>query len=184
MDLQDNRNNGRNPGRSIDRLLAGAIVLLAAALIWVVSGTLEVRVVNAGDHAPDFKIVSDSGRTYTRSDFGGKLLVLNFWATWCAGCIQEITALDAFQRTFATQGVVVLGVSMDTNEMRYKQFLKRFPVSFVTMRDPSWDISASYGTFQLPESYIIDRSGKVVEKIIAAHDFMDPQFMARVKAML
>jgi cytochrome c biogenesis protein CcmG/thiol:disulfide interchange protein DsbE len=168
----------------VDRIFAGLIIALAAALIWVVSGTLQERITNAGDKAPDFKIVSDSGRTYTRSDFGGKLLVLNFWASWCAPCVEEVPSLDAFQRTMATDGVVVLGVSIDTNEKRYKQFLDRFHVNFPTARDPNADISSSYGTFQIPETYIIDRTGRVREKIISNQNWMDPQFLARVKAML
>ena len=171
-------------GRNIDRLLAGAIVLLAALLIYKVSGTLDVRVTNAGDQAPDFKIVSDSGRTYTRSDFGGKVLVLNFWASWCAPCVQEAPSLDAFQRTMATEGVVVLGVSIDTNDKRYQQFLKRFRISFPTARDPEANVSSSYGTFQIPETYIIDSTGKVREKVISNQNWMDPEFITRVKAML
>lgn len=171
-------------GRNIDRLLAGAIVLLAGALIWVVSSTLEVRVTNAGDQAPDFKIVSDSGRTYTRSDFGGKLLVLNFWASWCAPCVQEAPTLDAFQRTMATEGVVVLGVSIDSSDKRYQQFLKRFRITFPTARDPEANISSSYGTFLIPETYIIDSTGKVREKVISSQNWMDPNFISRVKAML
>ena len=171
-------------GRNIDRLLAGAIVLLAGALIWVVSSTLEVRVTNAGDQPPDFKIVSDSGRTYTRSDFGGKLLVLNFWASWCAPCVQEAPTLDAFQRTMATEGVVVLGVSIDSSDKRYQQFLKRFRITFPTARDPEANISSSYGTFLIPETYIIDSTGKVREKVISSQNWMDPNFISRVKAML
>lgn len=171
-------------GRNIDRLLAGAIVLLAGALIWVVSSTLEVRVTNAGDQAPDFKIVSDSGRTYTRSDFGGKVLVLNFWASWCAPCVQEAPTLDAFQRTMATEGVVVLGVSIDSSDKRYQQFLKRFRITFPTARDPEANISSSYGTFLIPETYIIDSTGKVREKVISSQNWMDPNFITRVKAML
>jgi cytochrome c biogenesis protein CcmG/thiol:disulfide interchange protein DsbE len=171
-------------GRNIDRLLAGAIVLLAAALIYVVSGTLDVRVTNAGDQAPDFKIVGDSGRTYTRSDFGGKLLVLNFWASWCAPCVKEAPSLDAFQRTMATEGVVVLGVSIDTNDKRYQQFLKRFRISYPTARDPEANVSSSYGTFLIPETYIIDSTGKVREKVISDQNWMDPDFINRIKAML
>ncbi len=171
-------------GRNIDRLLAGAIVLLAAALIYVVSGTLDVRVTNAGDQAPDFKIVGDSGRTYTRSDFGGKLLVLNFWASWCAPCVKEAPSLDAFQRTMATDGVVVLGVSIDTNDKRYQQFLKRFRISYPTARDPEANVSSSYGTFLIPETYIIDSTGKVREKVISDQNWMDPDFINRIKAML
>jgi cytochrome c biogenesis protein CcmG, thiol:disulfide interchange protein DsbE len=165
-------------------MLVGAIVVLAAALVWVVSGTLQERVINAGDNAPDFKIVSDSGRTYTRKDFGGKLLVLNFWASWCEPCVQEVPSLAAFQREMAPDGVVVLGVSIDTNQKRYQQFVQRFRVNFPTARDPKADISSSYGTFQIPETYVIDNTGKVREKIISNQNWVDPAFVARVKAML
>ena len=167
-----------------DQILVGLMVGMAIALVWVVAGTLEPPIISAGDKAPEFRIITDRGYAISPTQFDGKLLVLNFWATWCAGCVQEITSLNAFQKTFASRGVVVCGVSMDASEMRYKRFLQRFPVSFVTARDPTWNISASYGTFQLPETYIIDRSGKVVEKIIAAHNFMDPDFLARIQKML
>lgn len=169
---------------TVDRLLVGAIVVLAAALVWVVSGTLKDRVINAGDTAPDFKIISDEGRTFTRKDFGGKLLVLNFWASWCEPCVEEVPSLEVFQKVMAPQGVVVLGVSIDANEKRYQQFVQRFHVNFATARDPKADISSSYGTFQIPETYLIDSTGKVREKIISNQNWVDPQFLARVKAML
>lgn len=167
-----------------DRILLTLTVVMTVALAWVVAGTLGQPVVNASDRAPSFTAVTDQGVKISPSQFGGKLLVLNFWATWCAGCVEEITSLDAFQRKFASDGVVVLGVSMDQNENRYKSFLRRFPVAFATMRDASWDISSSYGTFQLPETYIIDRSGKVLEKIIAAHNFMEAGFIVRIQRQL
>ena len=160
------------------------IVALTGALIWVVSGTLEAKVVNVGDTAPDFRVVSDSGKVLTRSDFGGKLLVLNFWASWCAPCVEEVPSLDALHRQFKDQGVVVLGVSLDNNEKLYRQFLDRFKVSFPTSRDSAADISYNYGTFQIPETYLIDSKGKVVEKIISNTNWMDPAFLARVKSYL
>lgn len=160
------------------------MALLTAGLVWVVAGTLEVRVVNAGDTAPDFSIVTEHGKTVTRSDFGGKLLVLNFWASWCPPCITELPSLNEFAKEYASQGVVVLGVSIDKNEHLYKNFLLQRQVAFDTARDPEADISASYGTFQIPETYLIDRNGKVLEKVISNQDWMDTQFLARVKGML
>jgi peroxiredoxin len=169
---------------SLDRILIAAMALLTAGLVWVVSGTLEVRIVNAGDTAPNFSIVTEHGKTVTRSDFGGKLLVLNFWASWCPPCITELPSLNQFATEFASQGVVVLGVSIDKNEHLYKNFLAQRQVAFETARDPEANISGSYGTFQIPETYIIDRNGKVLEKVISNMDWMDPQFLARVKGML
>ncbi len=167
-----------------DRILLGLVLALGVTLAWVVYPTLDDGIIRVGDKAPDFKVVTDSGRTITRSDFGGKLLVLHFWATWCAGCVQEIPSLDVFEREYGPPGVVVLGVSVDANEKLYRRFMEQFQVSYATSRDPSWDIAASYGTFQLPESYVIDSSGKVVQKIIAAQNWADPEFVQSLKKLL
>lgn len=167
-----------------DWALLGSIVLLGAALVWVVGGTLEPKITNAGDTAPNFKVVTEDGKTITRSDFGGKLLVLNFWASWCPPCVAETPSLEEFAREFAPQGVVVVGVSSDTNADRYHQFIKRYGITFETALDPSADISARYGTFQIPETYLIDRNGKVLEKVISDQNWMDPEFLARIRRML
>jgi peroxiredoxin len=160
------------------------IVAMAVGLAYVVSGSLEEPITKVGDRAPHFKVVTEAGKTITPADFGGKLLVLNFWATWCPGCIQEMTALDRFQQAMGPQGVVVVGISMDANEALYRRFLTQYPLSIQTARDPSWEISASYGTFQLPETYVIDKTGHVVQKVIAAKNFMDPAFLDTIKKLL
>jgi cytochrome c biogenesis protein CcmG/thiol:disulfide interchange protein DsbE len=165
-------------------MLLGSIALLGAALVWVVSGTLEQRVVNAGDKAPNFHLTTDRGRNVTVDNFGGKLLVLNFWATWCPPCVEETPSLEEFAREMGPEGVVVLGVSVDRNQDLYRKFLERYKIPFETVRDPEANVPASYGTFQYPETYIIDRSGRVVEKIISNVNWMDPQFVAHVRAML
>jgi len=167
-----------------DRILAGLMVALVAALGWVVSGSLEEPITKVGDAAPAFRVQTENGKTLTEKDFGGKLLVLNFWASWCAPCVQEVPSLDEFQKEFASQGVIVLGVSVDKNKELYQRFRDQYNVSFGTSRDPEWDLAAKYGTFQLPETYIIDRSGKVVQKVIAAQNWMDSKFLESVKKLL
>ena len=170
--------------KRIDVFGWGFILLLGVLLIYIVSGTLEPRITNAGDTAPNFKITTDDGKTITPSDFGGKILVLNFWASWCPPCVSETPSLEQFSRALAPQGVVVVGISQDRKEDRYRKFIQQYNVTFETARDPGADIAASYGTFQIPETYLIDRNGKVLEKVISNQDWMDPAFVARVRKLL
>jgi len=146
---------------------------LLAVLIVIIAGSLNERVVKAGDTAPDFSITTDHGRKITATNFGGKVLVLHFWASWCGPCVEEAAPLNEFQRKVADSGVVVLGISIDRNEKAYNKFLAANHIGFETVRDPEANISTSYGTFKVPETYIIDRSGKVVQKIIGEGDWGD-----------
>ena len=107
-------------GIQTDRLLKAAIGVLLIAMVFVIYDSMREKVVGVGDTAPGFTITTDNGRTISASDFGGKLLVLNFWATWCPPCVEEMPSLDRFQKTFADKGVVVLGISVDKNEKVYK----------------------------------------------------------------
>lgn len=160
------------------------VILLCLGLGWVIYDSLHENLVNTGDSAPNFKVVTDNGREITRNEFGGKVLILNFWATWCGPCIQEIPSLDALQRQLGPQGVVVVAVSVDRNEAAYKKFLQQMQPAFYTARDPKGDISASYGTFKYPESYIIDSKGRVLAKEIGARDWASPEVLDRIKRLL
>ena len=168
----------------LERLLQILIGALLIALILVVSGTLNEKVVVAGDTAPNFQVKTDNGMTVSRANFGGKVLVLNFWATWCPPCVEELPSLNEMQKQLSGSGVVVLAVSVDKNEQTYRQFLQRAGVSFQTFRDPEANVSADYGTFKYPETYVIDRNGKVVQKIIGPTDWTDPKMISYIRSLL
>ena len=168
----------------IDQILKAGIGVLLAVLVFVLYSSMHERVIQAGDSAPDFTITADNGRTITAANFGGRLLVLNFWATWCQPCVEEVPSLDQFAKEMAGSGVVVLGVSVDKDPKLYRNFLERTRVSFMTARDPEARISADYGTFKYPESYIIDAKGKVVQKIIGATNWTDGNMVEAVKSFL
>jgi len=167
-----------------DRALQIAIGVLLATFVYVIFLSIHERLVVVGDSAPSFSIAADNGRMISLKDFGGKLLVLNFWATWCPPCVDEIPSLDQFQRELASSGVVVLGVSVDKDEKAYRQFLSRAKVSFLTARDPDNKINADYGTFRYPETYIINSSGKVVMKIVSNTDWADQRMVTYVRSLL
>jgi len=167
-----------------DRILQILIGLCLVVLVFAIAHVFRRTVVEVGDTAPNFSIAADDGRVISRSYFGGRLLVLNFWATWCGTCIQEMPSLDQFQKTFAGSGVVVLGISVDRNEQTYRAFLRQTRVTFLTARDPEARISTEYGTFKFPETYVIDSSGQVVQKIIGATNWTDDRMVSQIKALL
>jgi cytochrome c biogenesis protein CcmG, thiol:disulfide interchange protein DsbE len=168
----------------LERVIQTLIALLLAVFVYVIFDSFHEKLVAVGDSAPDFSITADNGRTITNSNFGGKLLVLNFWATWCEPCIEELPSLNEFQQRFANSGVVVLGVSIDSDEKAYRSFLARVRVSFLTARDPDRKISADYGTLKVPETYIIDSKGTVLRKLISNQDWMSERMIKDVESLL
>jgi cytochrome c biogenesis protein CcmG, thiol:disulfide interchange protein DsbE len=164
-------------------LKAGIGVLLAALAVVIVFTLLDHHITDVGDTAPAFSIVTDQGRRITPTDFGGRVLVLNFWATWCAPCVEEVPSLSEFQKRMAASGVVVVGVSVDKNPKLYGEFLKRFGPTFQTARDPDEGIPNNYGTYRYPETYVIDHNGKVVQKVIGSRNWMDPDNISSIQSL-
>ena len=165
----------------IDKALRLGILVLTVALVAVVASTLRERLVVAGDSAPSFSVTTDTGRKISTSDFGGKILVVNFWATWCPPCISELPSLNQMAAEVKGSGVVVLGISVDKDKVAYDKFLKKVKLNFETSRDPAADISSEYGTFKYPETYVINRDGRVLEKFIADQPWTDPAIITRLK---
>jgi len=165
-----------------DTLLRVGIGLLLTAMSVAIYAGIHERVVMAGDSAPRFTIKADNGRTVTLPNFGGKVLVLNFWATWCPPCVQETPSLSRFAAEYAPKGVVVLGVSVDKDLKAYDAFLQKFRPAFLTARDAQ--LHADYGTFMYPETYIIDPQGKVLKKIAEPADWMAPDVTQYINSLL
>lgn len=165
----------------IDKALRVGILVLTVALVAVLASTLRDRLVVAGDSAPGFEVTTESGRKISVDNFGGRVLVVNFWATWCPPCISELPSLNALAAELKGSGVVFLGISVDKDKAAYDKFLKKVKLNFETARDPEADISADYGTFKYPETYVISREGKVLEKFINEQPWMAPAIVARLR---
>lgn len=144
--------------------------LLLVALSACYSGSRPPRI---GSNAPDIT-VQDSDRTVKLSDYRGQVVVLNFWATWCPPCVEEMPSLVEMQRRMKPKGVTVIGVSVDVDQNAYHQFLKDHNVNMLTVRDPGQKSSNLYGTFKFPETYIIDRNGVMRRKFIGAVEWTSP----------
>jgi peroxiredoxin len=137
-----------------------------------------------GRAAPDFTL-QDSDHRVTLSQLRGKIVVLNFWATWCPPCVEEVPSLVQMQRKMQDKGVVVLAVSLDDDADDYHKFLKDHAVDLLTVRDSGQrtstgviaPVSEEYGTIKVPETYIIDRNGVIRRKLIGAVDWNQQEIL-------
>ena len=144
-------------------LFAGVCLLLLSGCY---SGSRPARI---GAPAPDFT-VHDSDRSVSLHDLHGKLVVLNFWATWCPPCVEEMPSLVGLQSRMKDH-VIVLAVSLDEDESAYRQFLRQYHIDLLTVRDAQQKSNTLYGTSKYPETFVIDRNGVVRRKFIGPVDW-------------
>jgi cytochrome c biogenesis protein CcmG, thiol:disulfide interchange protein DsbE len=131
-----------------------------------------------GKRAPEFS-VADADRRVTLDQFRGQILVLNFWATWCPPCIEEMPSLVQMQHKMQSKGVTVLAISLDDDSDAYHTFLQQHKIDMLTVREGGTrgetgvvaEVSSKYGTFKVPETYIIDRDGIIRRKFIGPVDW-------------
>lgn len=146
-----------------------------------------------GKPAPDFTI-QDADRSVSLSQLRGKIVVLNFWATWCPPCVEEMPSLVQLQKRFQSKDVAVLAVSVDDDPEAYHKFLKDHAIDLLTVRDPGGPktdqgvnapVASRYGTFKFPETYIIDRNGIIQRKFIGPVDWGQQEiveYLSRLEA--
>jgi cytochrome c biogenesis protein CcmG/thiol:disulfide interchange protein DsbE len=117
------------------------------------------------------------GRDITLEEFRGKIVILNFWASWCDPCVAEFPSLMALLKKFENQ-VELIAVSGDYEEADIHTFLKSFAVKSNQVHvvwDKELDISKKFGTFRLPESYIIGKRGELIRKVSGVDDWSSPE---------
>jgi cytochrome c biogenesis protein CcmG/thiol:disulfide interchange protein DsbE len=136
----------------------------------------------AGRKAQDFDM-QITGASHL-SDLRGKVVLLNFWASWCPPCLEETQSLNTLQQNIAPRGGVVLGISVDEDKDAYEKFLVDNQVIFPTYRDASKKTATDYGTSMFPETYLIDRNGRLVRKIVGPQDWQSVEIMRSIDVLL
>jgi len=137
----------------------------------------------AGKTAQDFT-TEIAGKPGKLSDLRGKVVVLNFWATWCPPCVEETPSLNKLQKYIESRNALVLGVSVDEDLAAYEKFLKDQGVIFPTFREPTRKLAIDYGTPVYPDTYIIDRHGKIARKFYGPQQWDSPEMLAYFDTIL
>jgi thiol-disulfide isomerase/thioredoxin len=137
-----------------------------------------------GETAPNFRFKDQSGKDLSLFDFRGKVVLINFWATWCPPCREELPSLVSLLRQTDPNQLKILALSVDESWAPVKEYLRQVGMSFPVYDDFDRNISTRYGTLKFPETYIVDRKGTVVRKVIGATDWVAPTMMAYLKELL
>jgi len=167
------------------KLLSGLVLVGVAALLllFVSPSFRQGERGAAGTAAPEFTFQMD-GRATRLADLRGKVIVLNFWATWCAPCVEEMPSLNRLHQQIAPLGAMVLGVSVDDNPQAFENFLREHQITFPNHRDPDRAIPASYGTAMYPETYIIGKDGRIARKIIGPQQWDKSEWLGYIKELI
>jgi peroxiredoxin len=163
------------PTRGGSRLLitlAGVVILAAVfVIVWLQSAKYEPLVV--GKQAPDFALSDLNDKPYRLSDFRGKVVFLNFWATWCKPCREEMPSMEVLYKNFEKDGLVVLAVSIDrvTTTKDIPPFVKGMNLTFPVLIDSWGQTDKPYKRMGVPETFVIDQQGIIREIVIGPRDW-------------
>ncbi len=116
---------------------------------------------DAGGPAPPFTLTALTGQQAALSQYQGQVIMVNFWATWCGPCQQEMPLLDQMYKKYKPAGFTLIGVSVDKDTAPVKDLMARKPVSFPVLLDPANQVSKAYHVDEMPSSVIIDRKGEI-----------------------
>ena len=124
--------------------------------------TTSVFAVSEGDMAPNFKLRNiETGKGETLRKYRGKVVYLDFWASWCGPCRTSLPLLNKLRAELKRKGFEVIAVNLDENLDDAKKFLKRFPVDYPVLLDPKGRLPKKYDLPGMPTSYLIDRKGRI-----------------------
>jgi cytochrome c biogenesis protein CcmG, thiol:disulfide interchange protein DsbE len=153
--------------------VAVVVVILGAGLTLGLKLKPEIFPVEVGSTAPAF-VATDlqSGRKVSLADFKGQVVLLNVWATWCEPCKVEMPSMEQLEKDLGPAGLKIVAVSVDEGGPAVvKQFAQDLGLTFQILHDPTGQIQRIYQTTGIPESFVINRAGKIEKKVIGAADW-------------
>ena len=147
--------------------------------------TTEWVALKKGKKAKDFTLKDLKGNDVSLSDYNGKVVLLNFWATWCPPCRSEMPSIEKLHKKYSDKGLVVLAVATDRKgEEIVKPFVDEKGLTFTVLIDSSADVSDSYGVIGLPTTYVIGRDGTILEKEMGGADWFSKEIQAYFEELM
>jgi peroxiredoxin len=167
---------------AVGSILAGFIAMLGIGL----ASTSDLGLVGPGSDAPDFEAIDvATGETRGLADYEGDVILLNIWATWCPACEEEMPSMQRLYERLSPQGLKVVAVSIDKADAEYVlEWVQERNLTFDILQDRAGRIEDIYQTTGVPESFVIDRNGVIVKKVIGASEWDHPAQVDLLRRLL
>lgn len=169
-------------------LLVAIFIIAAAAGYSESLGALinkaGLQKMSPGTQSINFRLDNLSGNVVSLHSYEGKVVLLNFWASWCGPCRSEMPSLESLYKRFRHKGFVVLGVNLQQSPGTIKPFVKKFGLTFPVLLDRSGRVALSYAARALPTTYLINKKGEVTSRIVGAHNWSSPQVSKLIEALV
>ena len=136
------------------------------------------------DTAPDFTLPNADGKQVSIKDFRGKVVFLNFWATWCESCREEMPAMERLYKEFKGKGLEIVAVNIKEKRPDALAFYRKFQLTYPLVLDSEGKVGELYGAFGLPVTYLIDRKGVVLARLWGSADWYSPGARNLFRALL
>jgi thiol-disulfide isomerase/thioredoxin len=160
------------------KILIASILIASAGCTNPPSNSLTT--LKANPMAPDFILQDIDGRQHAFSDYRGKVVVINFWATWCPPCISEMPSLERASVKLAKQGIPILGIDVGEDRETVMQFLNTTPVSFTVLLDIKSEVLGSWAVPSLPTTLVINQEGKMALLAVGEREWDSPAILQQI----
>jgi peroxiredoxin len=160
-------------------------VVVAAAFAYVHLAENKGYALKAGSEAPGFRLPSLAGGEVDLASQRGKVVVLNFWATWCPPCVAEMPSLERLHRSLSPEGLSVVTVSTDEDEAELRRFVAEHALTLPVLKDPGGRLAAEkYRTTGYPETFVLDRNGRVLQHVVGPTEWDSAERLATFRGLL
>lgn len=147
-------------------------------------GALAVTHVRGEVQAPPFELATTDGKTLALASFKGSAVLVNFWATWCPPCREEMPSMERLYQALKAEGLVLVAVNIQESPKQVARFMRDFRLTFPALLDADGAVAARYGVRGLPSTYLVDRAGLLVGQVIGPRDWADEPARSLLRSLL
>ena len=167
----------------MSRILIFLLLLVASPLSSAQQAGKGLTKLPEASQAPEFVLNDLDGNQYRLSDYRGKVVIINFWATWCPPCRAEMPSMQRAWELLEDKGIIMFGIDVGEDEDTIFQFTANYPVEFPLLMDNDSSVINQWPVRGLPTTFVVDPQGRIIYRAIGGREWDDPELLALVGAL-